>query len=168
MKFVVDLPLGGLAKWLRFCGFDTICRRFFSNDLKSLPPPEADTYLLTRQRLLERPARPDLLILNGDNSEEQLEEVLHRLGIPPQTLCFLSRCSHCNEPLRLIPREQAQGRVPEFILHRHRQFYECPGCRRLYWPGSHLEGISRVLERMAEKSLRRDAEDAERELNGEG
>ena len=26
MKFLVDQPLGGLAKWLRFCGFDATLR----------------------------------------------------------------------------------------------------------------------------------------------
>ena len=45
MKFLVDLPLGGLARWLRLCGFDADSRRFPPN-LSELAP---DTYILTRQ-----------------------------------------------------------------------------------------------------------------------
>ena len=141
MKFLVDLPLGGLAKWLRFCGFDADCRRLTAG----LPPPVAETYLLTRQESLKRPARPDLVLVSAITPEAQFQEVFHLLKISPSQIKPLSRCSRCNEPLTRLPREQAQGRVPEHVFHHHDQFFECPRCRRLFWPGSHLEGISRTL-----------------------
>lgn len=142
MKFLVDLPLGGLAKWLRFCGFDADCRRLGPE----LPPPAPETFILTRQESLKKLKRVDLLFISAAEPEAQLQEVLRVLGIPPRQIKPLSRCSRCNEPLKAILREQAQGRVPEHVFHYHEQFWECPRCLRLFWPGSHLSAILRTLQ----------------------
>jgi len=143
MKFLVDQPLGGLAKWLRFSGFDAEVRRLSPG---ALPPPAPDTCLLTRRAPLARLKRPDLLVLTAAAPGEQLAEVLQLLKIPRSRLRPLSRCSRCNEPLRPLSRDQVRGRVPEHVFHYQSQFYECPRCRRLFWPGSHLPGLSRTLE----------------------
>ncbi len=142
MKFLVDLPLGGLAKWLRFCGFDADCRRL----TVKLPPPAPETYILTRQESLKRLDRPDLVCLSASDPETQLQEVCRFLQISPRQIKPLSRCSRCNVPLAPIPREQVQGRVPEYVFHYQDQFLECPRCRRLFWPGSHLPAIIKTLQ----------------------
>jgi hypothetical protein len=141
MKFLVDLPLGGLAKWLRFCGFDAATRRLSP----PLPEPASGTYLLTCQAALSKSDRPDLLVLTATGPREQLAQVFTRLKISPIELKPLSRCSRCNEPLAPIPREQVQGRVPEHVFHYQSRFCECPRCHRLFWPGSHLPGLTQVL-----------------------
>ena len=142
MKFLVDLPLGGLAKWLRFCGFDAECRRLPAD----LPPPEPEAYILTRQEPLKRLHRADLVFISSPAPDAQLQELFRLLQISPDQIKPLSRCSRCNEPLTPVPREQAQGRVPEHVFHYHEQFFECPRCRRLFWPGSHLSAIIRTLQ----------------------
>lgn len=142
MKFLVDLPLGGLAKWLRFCGFDADCRRLSPE----LPPPAPETYILTRQEALKRQQRPDLLFISAPAPEAQLQEVLALLKISPRQLKLLSRCSRCNDQLLPIPREQVQGRVPEHVCHYQEQFWECPRCHRVFWPGSHLPAIIKALQ----------------------
>lgn len=145
MKFIVDLPLGGLAKWLRFCGFDTAVRRF----PQTLPPPAAGTYLLTRRPAFNRVARDDLLVLTALDPETQLEEVIRGLKISSRDLRVLTRCSRCNEILVLTPRDQVQGLVPEHVFHSQPQFHRCPQCGQVFWPGSHLRGImARVLEKL--------------------
>jgi uncharacterized protein with PIN domain len=142
MKFLVDLPLGGLAKWLRFCGFAAENRHLGSE----LPPPAPDTFILTRQEILKRLNRPDLVFITASDPEAQLREVLTALPISPRQLQPLSRCSRCNDRLAPIPREEVQGRVPEHVFHYHEQFFECPRCRRVFWPGSHLPAILRTLQ----------------------
>ena len=142
MKFLIDLSLGGLAKWLRFCGFDAETLRLGSD----LSPPAPDTCILTRQESLKRLQRPDLLFIDADEPEAQLQEVLTALQISPRQIQPLSRCSRCNERLTPVPREQVQGRVPEHVFHYHEQFFECPRCLRVFWPGSHLPAILRTLQ----------------------
>jgi len=146
VKFIVDLPLAGLAKWLRFCGFDTIVQRFS----RSLPAAVPGLYLLTRQQTLGRGRRDDLLVLTAPDPESQLEEVIRRLKITRGHLNLLSRCGQCNEILASIPRDQVLGLVPEHVFHTQEQFHQCPKCRQIYWPGSHLPGImARVLDKLA-------------------
>jgi len=146
MKFLVDSPLGGLAKWLRFCGFDAALLRLSPAGPPALPPPAPDTHLLTTRAALGRLNRPDLLVLAVTDPESQLREVLRRLRISPSQLKPLSRCSHCNELLAPLDRTQAQGRVPEHVFQQQREFWECPRCHRIYWPGSHLPGLTRKLQ----------------------
>ena len=151
MKFLVDWPLGGLAKWLRFCGFDAALVRLTPKQPGSWPPPRPQTHILTRQEACQRLKRPDLLILAAPEPEAQLAEVIRRLQISPRHLKPLSRCSHCNDPLAPLTRDQAQGRVSEHVFHCHRRFFECPCCHRVYWPGSHIQGITATLREKLER-----------------
>ena len=145
----MDLPLAGLAKWLRFCGFDAAVQRLSPGAPQSIPPALPDTYLLTRQQAFTKFKRDDLLILTAPAPEGQLEEVVHRLNITRRHLRLLSRCGQCNAVLVSIPRDQALGLVPEHVFHTQEQFHQCPQCRQVFWPGSHLQGIlARVLEKL--------------------
>jgi uncharacterized protein with PIN domain len=146
MKLLVDAPLGGLAKWLRFCGFDAALRPF-PGRAGELPPPQPNTFLLTLRKPLAKLHREDILVLAAATPEAQLEEVLRRLNVSRRQLELMSRCVRCNEPLTKVAREAAAGRTPEHVWHTQSEFWECPACRRLYWPGSHLAGITaKVVE----------------------
>lgn len=145
MKLLVDASLGGLVKWLRFLGFDTSVKVLKAG---ALPAPAADTLLVTANPRLAGAGRPDILLLRGPGREEQLAEICRRLGLPPGAIKPLSRCVRCNAPLRELPREEARLQVPEHVFLTQEEFFACPACHRVYWPGSHLAGISRTLERV--------------------
>ncbi|MBM4300281.1 MAG: hypothetical protein FJ121_01940 [Deltaproteobacteria bacterium] len=145
MNFLVDQPLGGLAKWLRFCGFDATLMRLAPDKPGSWPPSQPQTHILTRQAACQRLKRPDLLVLAAPDPEGQLAEVIRRLRLAPRLFKPLSRCRHCNDPLAPLNRDQVQGRVSEHVFLHHRRFYECPRCHRVYWPGSHIQGITGTL-----------------------
>ncbi len=145
MKFLVDQPLGGLAKWLRFCGFDATLMRLTPDQPATLPLPRPRTHILTRQAACQRLKRPDFLVLAAPDPASQLAEVLQRLHLSAHHLKPLTRCGHCNDFLAPLERDLVQGRVPEHVFLTHVQFYECPRCRRVYWPGSHTRGITGTL-----------------------
>jgi uncharacterized protein len=151
MKFIVDQTLGGLAKWLRFCGFDATLVRLAPEQPQNWPPPRPQTHILTRQAAGTRLKRPDLLVLAAAEPEAQLEEIIRLLQISPRQLNPLSRCSHCNDPLVSLDRDLVQDLVPEHVFHYHRQFSECPRCHRIYWPGSHIRGITGTLREKIDK-----------------
>lgn len=146
MKFLVDLPLGGLARWLRLCGLDAELRDLAPGPGKSQPPPVPGAVLLTRRAGLLRSGRPDLLGLTANDPEGQLGEVVQRLGLTPDDLAPLSRCGECNDRLAPLPREAALGLVPDHVFHTQPQFFQCPRCRRLFWPGSHPARITAKIE----------------------
>jgi uncharacterized protein len=152
MKFLVDLPLGGLAKWLRLCGFDAAGLRLSPTLPRTLPAPAPETYILTRQEAYRGLGRPDLLWLTADLPEAQLAEVCRLLKINPRHLKLLSRCSRCNEPLDPVDRDMVLGLVPEHVFHHHDRFFQCPRCGQVFWPGSHLKGMEKILAKIGGSS----------------
>jgi uncharacterized protein with PIN domain len=148
MRFLVDLPLKGLAKWLRLCGLDAAVINFSAQ--KDLPSPAPGTYLITRQAGHRRFHREDLLVLAANDPESQVAEVFRRLKLSGRDLAPLSRCGECNDLLMPVPRETALGLVPDHVFHTQDKFFQCPGCGRLYWPGSHpARIIAKIQEAVA-------------------
>lgn len=154
MKFIVDQTLGGLAKWLRLCGFDTTQTRIRVQEPDSLPAPASDTTILTRQTVLaRRTGRHDVLLVHADTPEDQLAEVIGHLNLDWQDFEPLKRCSRCNQLLVPVSGEAVRGRVPEYIYHQYRQFYECPHCQRVFWAGSHVAAINRQIKALQNQAL---------------
>lgn len=136
MRFLVDQPLRGLAKWLRLCGFEAQVKSF-SFLREDLPAPVPGTYLLTRQAGYRHLKREDVLILVSNDPEGQLAEVCRRLKLCRRDLAPLSRCGECNDLLVPVSRETALGLVPDHVFQTQAEFFQCPRCQRLFWPGSH-------------------------------
>lgn len=125
--------LGRLAKWLRILGFDAAYPR-------SRPRP--GRIFVTTKKVAASPAT---LRVIAAAVEDQLREVLDPAGINPDPDLFLSRCLICNVPVEEIPREEAEGKVPDAIMRMTTRFHECPRCKRIYWEGTHGDRIKKRL-----------------------
>ena len=55
-------------------------------------------------------------------------------------------CSRCNTKLLETDPAEAEGHVPEYVLHSQKKFLRCPSCHRFYWRGTHLERMNQYLE----------------------
>jgi len=106
-----------------------------------------DRILLTRDKELASRLR-DAVEVRSDDLEEQIREVAAVLRL--QLVDPLSRCSLCNEILAPLPPEEVGGLVPEGVRSRHREFWRCPSCRRVYWQGSHW---NKMIERLNQLDL---------------
>jgi len=85
-RFVADVMLGRLAKWLRIAGFDVLySNRYEDDELVALSHRE-DRILLSRDtRLLVRRAVRDFIFLESDDVREQIVQVLqstHAAALP--------------------------------------------------------------------------------------
>ena len=138
-RFAVDSMLGKLAKWLRILGFDARCERITSQ--VELDHLRRDGFtVVTRSRRWS--TQGQVLLLEANDPSEQLHELITALGITREDLQPLTRCIRCNEPLRIIPRREALGAVPDYVYETQAEFHQCPGCNRIYWPGSHSKRMS--------------------------
>lgn len=151
-RFVADVMLGRLAKWLRIAGFDVLySNRYEDDELVALSHRE-DRILLSRDtRLLVRRAVRDFIFLESDDVREQIVQVLqstHAAALP----ALLSRCLTCNEPLAELARESVSDLVPPYVYRTQPQFKTCPRCRRIYWAGTHRQAVLRTLEQLLRKS----------------
>ncbi|MBW1708452.1 MAG: Mut7-C RNAse domain-containing protein [Deltaproteobacteria bacterium] len=143
-KLAADSMLGGLAKWLRLLGLDTYYLRH--GPKKPLP----DRILLTRRS--NRPHQPrlhgwlEIINLSSNDTKSQLRESVQRLGLNKEDARPLSRCNTCNRLLEKVSKDDVLGRVPEFVFSYHNEFSLCPGCGRVYWPGTHHGRMSAVID----------------------
>jgi hypothetical protein len=145
-RFAADAMLGRLAHWLRLLGLDTWYEAHVADGALVRRALEEGRTLLTRDRALPHEWRlADVYLVQADDPRAQLREVAARFDLGRRARPF-SRCSRCNEPLREAPRAGLRGRVPPRVAASAGAISECPRCGRLYWEGSHVDRMRRVLE----------------------
>jgi uncharacterized protein with PIN domain len=143
-RFVADVMLGKLARWLRALGYDTLYYRDASDSrLLGIALREART-LLTRDARLAVRAGTTGLRVRADGVDAQLREVVDACAL--RTPVPLSRCLACNGPLAARAPADVRDRVPPYTLATQPDFRECERCRRVFWPGTHARGILRRLQ----------------------
>jgi uncharacterized protein with PIN domain len=146
MKFIADRTLGKLAKELRMLGFDTI---YFRSDdthqLFHLAREEGRTILTRNTKLLPKRPEDRVITVTEDKSSLQIKELIQKEHISVENDSLFSRCLLCNVILDDITREEVEGKVPDFIFHQQKDFYRCPQCGRIYWPGTHHKNMERKL-----------------------
>ncbi|HEY5658646.1 MAG TPA: Mut7-C RNAse domain-containing protein [Myxococcota bacterium] len=147
-RFIADAMLGKLAHWLRLLGFDCLYESDIADAELVRLGMEQGRVVLTRDRALPDEWRaPDICVLRAERTFEQLNEVVRRFDLARAVRLF-SRCSECNRDLAAAAAADLTGRAPASILATHERLRECPGCRRVYWEGSHTRRIQRVVERL--------------------
>jgi len=138
MKFITDRSLGTLAKWLRIMGYDTLYDQGIADRSLLTKGRSEGRVVLTRKRDMARKQYSGaLLILMSDRVEQQLKEVIDRFSLETESRQLFSRCIQCNEILIGIAKEDVKERVPPYTFETQGRFMTCPGCRRIYWPGTH-------------------------------
>ncbi|HSH07229.1 MAG TPA: Mut7-C RNAse domain-containing protein [Burkholderiales bacterium] len=146
-RFVADAHLGKLARHLRLAGFD--CRWSPDWDVAALVDAavaEARIVLTRDKGVLRRRAVARGRFVRAVESEAQLAEVVRAFGLRAQLRPF-SRCRECNVPLEDVEKSDVEALLPERVRALYTRFKRCPGCRRVYWEGTHFERLRAVLER---------------------
>ena len=148
MKFIVDRMLGKLAKELRMLGYDTV---YFRSDdphqLFHLARQEQRLILTRNTKLAPKQPEDQVITITEDKPSLQIKELLLKKHISVEDDNLFSRCLLCNVILDDISRSEAEGKVPDFIFHQQKEFYRCPQCGRIYWPGTHQVNMQRRLEK---------------------
>ncbi|MHA6963255.1 Mut7-C RNAse domain-containing protein [Zobellella denitrificans] len=146
-RFVADAMLGRLARWLRVLDYDT-CYQPELDDHQLVELANAEgRILLTRDRHLVRFLRPArVLLIDASVPLEQLEQVILACRLPPPTALF-RRCLLCNTPLNPARAGELSGHPPPLPPEGMAPVFQCPRCRRLYWPGSHTRRMREALYR---------------------
>jgi uncharacterized protein with PIN domain len=150
MKFIADVMLGRLARWMRFLGFDTLYYPNISDSRLIRVAREQDRFILTRDtRLIKIKGVEDYLLIRANDTFEQLLEVTETLKL--KQFNPLSRCVKCNGLLtRILNKSKIKDFVPEFVFLNFNVFLKCNNCGKIYWEGTHpkkfREKLNKVLK----------------------
>ena len=151
-RFIADINVGKLARWLRMIGYDTLL--FDHGDDKHLIhiAMTENRIILTRDtQMMKRRViaigELKALLITSDNPGKQIYQVINELGLNPNFNPF-SLCLECNQPLVKISKEDAKDRIPPYVYRTQSQYVECPNCHRLYWQGTHWQEMVKKLEEL--------------------
>ncbi len=148
MKFACDEMLGKLARWLRILGIDTAYKnRIDDRELIHLCREEGRILLTRDTRLISENKEVKSLLIESDHYREQLLQVIGHFHIDPYESAF-SRCVLCNLELVEVKKEEVEGEIPPFVFQTQEEFWRCPRCGKLYWPGTHHDHMMRSLEEL--------------------
>lgn len=149
MKFIADRMLGKLGKWLRILGYDTV---YFNGDdiekLKKLAIDEERIILTRNKKIHFNELKGKIVWIEENNPYLQLKELILKGLISSPEKKLFSRCLLCNKELESISKSEIKGMVPDYIYISHKEFFICPQCKRIYWPGTHLKNMKIKLEEL--------------------
>ena len=86
------------------------------------------------------------IYIKAENVHEQLRELKELIKPFIDSDKVLTRCINCNVLLIEVEKERVEHRVPEFVFHNYNLFRLCPHCERVYWPGTHTEHMSELID----------------------
>lgn len=139
IKFIADVHLGKLARYLRLCGFDTLYEKDYTDDEIVIISSLQKRIILTRdKRLLNNKKVTHGIRIRSGYPESQLKEVFNRLDLKNLAKPF-TRCMGCNSLLADVPKEKIIDRLPPRTKDFYDTFRLCPQCDQIYWEGSHFQ-----------------------------
>jgi len=154
IKFIADVMLGKLSKWLRILGFDTLYYRDLENDkLISLAIKE-NRHILTRKTCLKNrnDVKEKLIFIKDNDSMKQLREVIEHLKLEICPHHLFTRCLSCNQKLQALSPELIWDRVPEYVYTTEKSFSVCPLCKKIFWKGTHFKNMQQKIKKIFSNS----------------
>lgn len=150
-RFVLDVHLGRLARYLRMLGFDTAYGNHAEDAELAHRSRQERRILLTRDvDLLKRNEVTHGAWVRATDPLQQLEEVLGRFQLHGSIRPF-GRCTRCNGELDPVDKERILHRLQPNTRKHYDEFWICRGCSRVYWQGSHFQHMRRIVEAFAPK-----------------
>lgn len=152
-RFILDVHLGKLARYLRLLGFDTLYRNDYDDSELAQMATAKRRILLTRDRsLLKRRIITHGYYIRETCPQRQLQEVLERFDLYRSVQSF-QRCIRCNGLLTSVPKEQVSARLQMDTQRYFDQFWICGDCEQVYWKGSHYTRMRDRVEDWLKREL---------------
>ncbi len=155
IRFIADVNVGKLAKWLRMVGFDTLSFDGIEDSELVIIAKNEGRIVLTRDtgiiaRKLIAGGQVKGILIESDRLNWQIKQVIKELKIDYSQIKPLTICLECNQLLVSRERAEVKDRVPPYVYETQEQFVECPQCNRIYWKGTHWEAMQRKIGNMIE------------------
>jgi len=148
MKFIADIMVGKLARYMRMAGYDVMYINNASDDQIIKIARETDRIILTRDSLMlaRREFKKGIikyLYIKEDKLENQLDQIKSELKISLKP--NLVRCIECNEKLIKVKKEDVKNKVPPYVYKTQKNFLYCKNCDKYYWRGTHYQNIKNTF-----------------------
>ena len=145
-RFIPDVHLGTLARYLRLLGFDTAYDND-ADDHEIVARAAAERrIILTRDKgLLKYGAVTHGAWIRATVPRNQLVEVLERFDLARRAAPF-TRCLACNGLTCQVEKADIRNRLEPLTAEHYERFKHCGSCGRIYWEGSHYARMRAFVE----------------------
>ncbi|MGE5430781.1 MAG: Mut7-C RNAse domain-containing protein [Syntrophomonadaceae bacterium] len=151
-KFVLDVHLGKLARYMRMLGLDTLYDNNYSkDDLVNISLEKRRTILTRDRNILKRNDVTHAYWVRSEDALDQAREVIERFHLESELKEF-SRCMECNGVLESVIKEDILDGLPPKVEKSQTEFYRCPECLRVYWKGTHYEKMQHLINKIEGKN----------------
>ncbi len=150
-RFVLDIHLGKLARYLRLLGFDVLYQNDYQDEELATLSSREERILLTQDRgLLKRSVVNYGYCVRNSDPLQQVVEVLRRFNLF-DAIAPSRRCLRCNGLLQPVSKEAIGDRLPPLTKQYYNEFSICQCCSQIYWKGAHYGGIQCLLDRIRQQ-----------------
>lgn len=139
--------LGTISKKLRMLGFDCKYDSAIDDDYLILGAKKEGRIIITKDvRLAENAIQHDVMAikLRAKTEKEQLVEIARKIGWKKFDLQYC-RCSLCNGVLNIVSKDQIMQKIPPRTLEFAEKFWQCNTCSHIYWVGTHIRNMERLI-----------------------
>ena len=146
IRFVADGHLGSLTRNLRLLGFDVADPKNADDRQLLEVMARENRALLTRdRRLLMHGIVQHGYCPRSQNADEQTIEVVRRFDLS-ELIAPFTRCLRCNASLEEAAKADVIDKLEPLTKIYYERFRRCPGCKQIYWSGSHFPKLQKRIE----------------------
>ena len=147
-RFILDVHLGKLAKYLRMAGFDTLYERNYSDsEIVAIARNEKRIILTRDVGILKHKSVTHGYWIRSQDPVEQFREVIRRFDLFNYFQPF-QRCMHCNGLIEKASKNQVLHHLKPKTRQYYNVFYQCTRCNKVYWKGSHVKRMQELINSM--------------------
>jgi len=145
-KYILDVHLGKLAKYLRMLGFDTRYKNnYHDSQIVSIAGDEKRIILTRDIGILKIKKVTCGYWIRSQNPKKQLQEVIGHFDLYSSIKPF-HRCMDCNGIIKKVKKESIHDNMEEKTKKYYNEFYRCKSCGKIYWQGSHYDRMKKFIE----------------------
>ena len=147
-KFILDVHLGRLARYLRMFGFDTLYENnYHDSDIIKLSNEQKRTILTRDVGILKNADVTHGYWIRSQDHMEQLKEVIVRSDLINLIKPFY-RCSECNGIIKKVTKDSVIDSLKPRTKKYFDEFFKCTSCNKIYWKGSHFKKMNKFIEKL--------------------
>jgi uncharacterized protein with PIN domain len=147
IKFLLDVHLGKLARYLRMLGIDSIYTNDISNkELEQLAMSD-NRILLSRNPFFSKISSISFYHITNEDPFRQFKQVAGHFKLSHHIQPF-TRCIICNGLLVKQSKKELENLLQPNTRNFFNEFWQCSFCGHIYWKGSHYERMKRTIERL--------------------
>ena len=144
-KFIADINLGKVAKYMRVLGLDLLFDpRLSPREIIDISNREKRIILTTSRKLLKFKDVGHGIFVRPGSTVQQIKQIIGTLDIKDRIDPF-TRCLRCNSRLRPVPEEKILDRVPPKARAYYTEYAFCRSCDKIYWKGTHCKHMQAVV-----------------------